>query len=87
MNGEANCILEICCPPSGVSADASVDPQAASANAVGALAKHLAQDLALDADMATAVSGWIYKHFDLAERGTLQAFKASVVRIYNTPRH
>jgi len=74
MNGEANCILEVCCP-----ADATTN--AASPNAHAALSKHLCDECDLTPADADAVAAYIYKHFDLAERGTLRALKASVVRV------
>lgn len=73
MNGEANCILEVCCPPD--------ETGAATQNARDALATHMMHDCALSTYDAQKVADYIFKHFDLAERGTLRALKASVVRV------
>ncbi len=69
-NGAQNCALEICCPPG-------------SRDAVMALAKMIREDYPeVPQKYAEQAADWILKKFDLAERGTLAAFKASVVKVW-----
>lgn len=67
MNGEACCILGICCPPQERAA---------------ALAKELCHDpespLCGDPEAAEAVAAYIFKHFDLAPAGTLTPLVSAV---------
>lgn len=84
MNGNANCLLEVCCPPNFAALEAVNGAATASDHAVAAMASELRAHCGLSPDDAHAVAQWIYTHFDLAERGTLQAFKASIVRVYNS---
>jgi hypothetical protein len=67
MNGEACCILGVCCPPG-------------SAAQRKALAKELASGANIDADAAARVADLILDHFDLAPQDSLRAFKAEIVR-------
>lgn len=72
-NGTANCLLEVCCPPNAATV--------ASPDAVKALAKQMVAD-GCPREEAERYAAWMLKHFDLAERGTLQLFKASIVRVW-----
>jgi hypothetical protein len=65
-NGAANCLLEVCCPP---------------AAAQKKMAEKLAADLNISQEYAEKCAAWIYEHFDLAERGTLTAFKKSIAKL------
>jgi len=75
LNGQANCILEVCCL---VSQDGSANPKA-----INALATLFADgtDCDLTPEQAVECAQFVYMNFDLAERGTLEAFKASVSRV------
>lgn len=71
-NGQRNCILWICCPPG-------------SEQAVEALAKEIREALGWSADSAgdhagsaRSVASWVLENFDLAPKGSLQAFKDAV---------
>lgn len=66
-NGAANCLLEVCCPP---------------AAAQKKFAQVLARDTGLSPEYADQCAAWVYTHFDLAERGTLRAFKDSIVKVF-----
>lgn len=66
MDPILNCILAVCCPP-----EAARD----------ALAKFLITNGDVNADDAIKAAECIAKYFDLAEKGTLQAFKDSVARL------
>lgn len=57
------CILQICCPP----------PEQ-----VAALAAAMTAD-GIEEEYAHRCATWIYKHFDLAPVGSLQAFKDAIV--------
>lgn len=62
-----NCVIELCC---------------GTANAVETMASQMVSDgVCAEADEAKRIAKWIYKHFDLAERGTLTAFKKSIARL------
>lgn len=72
-NGAQCCALEICCPPN---ADGSPDPKA-----VEALAKFFGQENGtLSPLTATVAARRILEHFELADRGSLTALKASMVQ-------
>lgn len=76
MNGLGNCIYEICCPPR-------------SEGAVKALADEMSERLGWNKnqpghrdkdtdDLALSVATWVLDNFDLAPKGSLQAFKDAV---------
>jgi hypothetical protein len=65
MNGQACCILGICCPPG-------------SAAQEDALAKEMIKDGVCDPEYAFKVSKWILKHFDLAPVGSLTDLKTAI---------
>lgn len=69
---QMNCVLEICC-------------EAHSEKQYEALALKIAHDLPNGGDPDT-MAKWILKHFDLAEVGTLSAFKASIARVAKAQR-
>lgn len=66
-----NCILEVCCE---------------AGRAEETLAKFIAKQTGLDRDAATKAAACMCAHFDLAEKGTLSAFKASVARLARGPQ-
>lgn len=76
MNGEACCILQICCPP-----------EKAEDNFAVALYEGLQVGSGSGATMeinkrhCVAVARWVFEHFDLAEKGTLQPLKDSIARL------
>lgn len=65
---QANCILEVCCAPHS-------DEQ------YHALAEKIRKDLHDVALTPERVAKYILSHYDLAEVGTLSAFKASIARV------
>lgn len=73
MNGEANCILAVCCPP-GSEAQSK------------ALARELVKDGVCDKEYAPTVAKWLLKHFDLAPAGTLQPFKDAIAKLAREPQ-
>jgi len=77
LNGTANCILEVCCL---AAADGS-----ASQSAIGSLATLFREATSCDPPLTPAqaieCATMVYMNFDLAERGSLSAFKASVARV------
>lgn len=68
MNGHANCILAVCCPPG-------------SARQVRTLAGVLVHDGVCEAAYAPKVAQWIVDTFDLAPKGTLQDFKGMIAAL------
>lgn len=64
-----NCILEVCC-------------LAGSESQTQALANLIGRDCGLGRIEAMNVSQYMLGRFDLAEKGTLQAFKKSIVRVH-----
>lgn len=67
-----NCVLEVCCA-------------AGSASQRGAMADLIVRDCTCDPVVAKRVGDYLLSKFDLAEKGTLQAFKASIVRVSRAP--
>lgn len=66
MNGHANCILAVCCPPE-------------SEARVKALAEEMAGALSKPAgDTYEDIARWMLDNFDLAPKGTLQPLKDAV---------
>jgi len=65
-NGSANCLLTVCC-----------DEPAARKK----FAEILAADANISREYAEKCAGWVYDHFDLAEKGTLVALKKSIARL------
>lgn len=72
---EKNCLYEVCCEPEPA---ASVASPAARASLAAAL---MTDGVCSDRGEADAVAAWVYKHFDLAPRGSLRAFKAEIARV------
>jgi len=68
MNGHANCIYEICCPPK-------------SAQQKRALAEEMAKALGGTAEDHYNAAAWVVENFDLAPPGSLRAFKAEIARL------
>jgi len=64
-----NCLLEVCC-------------LAGSDQQVAAMGDLLVKGCGCDPAMAKKVGHYIINKFDLAEKGTLSAFKQSIVRVY-----
>jgi len=62
-----NCVLEICC-----------EPLAAQAGFAGVLVD---QGLCAERAEADAIAHFLYKHFELVERGTLGKLKKSIARL------
>jgi len=65
-NGSANCLLQVCC-----------DEPAARKK----FAEKLASDKNISQEYAAHCADWVYDHFDLAEKGTLQPFKQSIAKL------
>lgn len=76
LNGQANCVLEVCC----LQSNGQPHPKA-----VASLAQMFKDgtDCGLSDEAAAECAAFVYANFDLAERGTLQAFKASIARVYD----
>lgn len=66
MNGEVNCILQVCCSPEA---------------SVLALAREMVKAGVGDAEYCAKASAFVYQHFDLAPAGSLKAFKAEIKRL------
>ncbi len=69
-NGEVCCILGVCCPPD-------------SATQVSSFANELAKDTGAPAEYCAKIAAQVLKDYDLAPKGSLQAFKdhiAAMVR-------
>lgn len=73
MNGRANCVLAVCCPPG-------------SARQRAALADEMIAGTGCDKAEAARMAEWVIGTFDLAPAGTLQAFKDSVAKLAREPR-
>ena len=69
-----NCILGICCPEN-------------SEAQTNALASLLVADMNCPHEEARLYAGWMLHHFDLAEKGTLTDFKASITKLARGPKH
>lgn len=68
MNGEVCCILGVCCPPNSLEQEQ-------------ALADALVKDGACETEHAPKAAKWVLKHFDLAPKGSLVEFKATIARM------
>lgn len=69
MNGEACCILGVCCPPR-------------SQEQADALAHEMVVDrVCVDQKDARRVAKWMLKHFDLAPQGTLAPLVREIARM------
>jgi len=66
LNGQANCILEVCC---------------LTAQAQAMLARKFVAETGVSQEYAEKCAAVVYAHFDLAERGTLKPFKESIARL------
>ena len=73
MNGHANCILAVCCPP-GSEAQRT------------ALTKALMTAAKLDETAARKTAEWLVATFDFAPAGSLQVLKNEVARLAREPR-
>ena len=69
MNGEVNCILSVCCPEGS---EAQLNALTSELTKAG-VGKERAE--------ARRYATWILANFDLAEKGTLTAFKASIAKL------
>lgn len=67
MNGHANCIYAVCCPPDS---DGQIQ---ALANEISAAFPVLAPE-----SSPVAIAAWVLKNFDLAPKGSLQSFKDAI---------
>ena len=63
-----NCLLDVCC-------------EAMSAKQHETMTRFLMGETGCDEKTAQVLGGCILKHFDLAEKGTLAPFKASIARL------
>jgi hypothetical protein len=68
MNGGANCVLEICCPPG-------------SAAPRQTLAAEVSKSTGYDLEMCQQVAEFIFDNYDLAPKGSLGNLKAEVARL------
>lgn len=68
MNGEANCILAVCCPPE-------------SERRVDLLAAEMTRYAHLDKADAKRCAAWMLKAYDLAPPGSLQVFKDAIATL------
>lgn len=66
MDPFLNCVTGVCCPPE---------------EQRKALAKGLVEYCGMKHAEAVSVAEWLLNTFDLAEAGTLAAFKASIARL------
>lgn len=73
MNGHANCIYEVCCPPK-------------SAQQKQALAEEMTKALGGTAEDHLLAAAWVVENFDLAPAGSLRAFKTAIARLAREPR-
>lgn len=73
-NGHGNCIFGVCCPPES---ESQVEALAGEIDAAtgGALSKGKDED---SEGWAWGIARWILKTYDLAPKGSLQAFKDSI---------
>ena len=72
MDPILNCLTGVCCPP---------EAQAAT------LASELCKNCDCDDATAKKVAAWMLGMFDLAEVGTLGAYRASVARLARGPHY
>lgn len=72
MNGHANCILAVCCPPGS---DGQIQ---ALADEMGASGMFQSMPEEQRRVALRSVAAWVLKNYDLAPPGSLQAFKESV---------
>ncbi len=68
MNGGANCVLEICCPPGSQASRETFAKEAAHATGV-------------DAEYCAKFAAFVFDNYDLAPKGSLGVFKAEVARL------
>ena len=66
LNGQANCILEVCCR---------------TAQAQQMFSELLGRDTNISKEYADKCAAWVYERFDLAARGTLTPFKQSIAKL------
>lgn len=91
LNGRANCILEVCCPPGSAQQRAALAAEILDARILETEEERAAEpsigrsrtDRALCAEQ---VAAWIAETFDLAPKGSLVAFKAEIARYAREPR-
>lgn len=74
MNGEVNCLLAVCCPDGS---PAQLDT----------LTKVLVRETGVEEEYAQKCATYMLVNFDLAEKGTLTDFKASIARLARGPKH
>ncbi len=68
MDPILNCLTGVCCPPE---------------ERQRVMVKALMEYCKCDASTAASVGSWILGTFDLAEKGTLEAFVKSIVRLHS----
>lgn len=69
MNGHANCVLSVCCPPRSPQQKMALYEEMMN-GCPGA-----------DGDTVKRLASWVAETFDLAPAGTLVEFKAIVARL------
>lgn len=74
VNGEANCILAVCCPPE-------------SPRRTELLAAEMTKYASLDKHDAQRCAAWLLKAYDLAPPGSLQAFKDTIAMLAREDSH
>ena len=72
MNGHVNCILAVCCPP-----DSDGQRRALAEEIEAAFPAQLGGSGEFPLELAS----WVLKNFDLAPKGSLQAFKDEIARL------
>lgn len=75
MNGQANCILGVCCPPGSETQAKALAAEMEAGGMMQALPEEQRRVGLL------SVARWVLKNFDLAPPGSLQAFKDEVARL------
>jgi hypothetical protein len=75
MNGHANCIYAICCPPRSPQQKEALAIQMEKALSFGSSSAIERRKI------SGAVAEWILENFDLAPVGALQPFKDAIARL------
>ena len=73
-NGHGNCIFAVCCPPGSEGQADALTGEIAAAVSLGGGAEYQGETLA----PAYAVARFVLDRYDLAPKGSLQAFKDAI---------